>query len=110
MVRLFYRDKGQVAFGKYRTFSFHFAKGLVPTRVLHLGVLGNLALGQLSGVLGRLIARHLLLHEKELSSCAYHSDHSKSFRSRNVSHGPSVAAREAGKNSICPKTLRRGRK
>ena len=80
MVRLFYRDKGQVAFGKYRTFSFHFAKGLVPTRVLHLGVLGNLALGQLSGVLGRLIARHLLFMRRNclvvpiIQIIANHSD------------------------------------
>lgn len=49
MARLLCRDKGQVTSGKYRTFGFHFPKGLVPTRVLHLGILATLPWATLMG-------------------------------------------------------------
>ena len=70
--------------GSNREFNFHFPKGLVPTRVLHLGILGNFALAQASRGLRLLISKLLLLYEEEFSTCTCNS---KWFRSRNVPHG-----------------------
>lgn len=56
---------------KYNT--FHFPKGLVPTRVVHLGALGNFALGWANRGLGPLIEKYLLLYGEGLSSCTFNS-------------------------------------